>query len=169
LINFVSSPNIPGDGFVTMLAHSETISVQEPKLSPLSCATKDHYFTRLSLDLDPDKPRFKKRGGSTSEDANVEHLLDVFTAIDADSPMYGMSALLSLLHLYEPQKRAYAGFKNSWAPRIATSRRNACSISSWLFESVGNFQEYKNLLGCALRLWREQGNDGKLPSRCGTI
>jgi len=46
---------------------------------------QERYFTRLSIDVDPDKPGFKEARWITSEDVNVEHLLDVFTTIDLDS------------------------------------------------------------------------------------
>ena len=58
---------------------------KDPGSSPLLCATKDHHFRRLSIPLKPPEPGFEEAQWITSEDVNVEHLLDVFTSIDAHS------------------------------------------------------------------------------------
>ena len=58
---------------------------QDPKSSPLLCATKEQYFNRLLVDVDIEKPGFEESRWIVSEDVNVEHLLDVFTSIDVDS------------------------------------------------------------------------------------
>ena len=58
---------------------------KDPALSPLLCATKERYFSRLSVDVDPGHPGFEEARWIVSEDTNVEHLLDVFTSIDASS------------------------------------------------------------------------------------
>jgi hypothetical protein len=60
------------------------LSPRDPKTSSLLCATKERYFTRMSVIINPDKPNFGESRWITSEDVNVEHLLDVFTTIDAE-------------------------------------------------------------------------------------
>jgi hypothetical protein len=76
------------NGFITMLAPvHEYLGPKDPKSSPLLCATKEHYFTRLSSRVDPGSPDFEEARWIASEDVNVEHLLDVFTSIDANSPI----------------------------------------------------------------------------------
>ena len=72
--------------FITMLAPlRDYLSPKDPKSSSLLCATKECYFTWVSVKIDPDGPDFKEIWWITMEDANVEHLLNVFTIIDANS------------------------------------------------------------------------------------
>ena len=74
------------NGFVTMLAPlRDHLCPNEPKSSPLFCATKECYFDRLSVGVYPGKPGFDEARWITSEDINAEHLLDIFTAVDANS------------------------------------------------------------------------------------
>ena len=70
------------NGFVTMLAPlRDYLGPQDPKSSPLLCATKDRYFTRLSVFVDPTEPGFREARWIRSEDVNVEYLLDVFASL----------------------------------------------------------------------------------------
>ena len=50
---------------------------KDPKSSQLPCATKDHYFNRLSICVTPGNPGFEEMRWITTEDVNVKHLLDV--------------------------------------------------------------------------------------------
>jgi len=51
-------------GFITMLAPiRDYLNSQDLKSSPLLCATKDRYFSRLSADVDPDAPGFRQKQG----------------------------------------------------------------------------------------------------------
>ncbi|KAF9780540.1 hypothetical protein BJ322DRAFT_1145561, partial [Thelephora terrestris] len=70
-------------GFITMLAPiRDYFRPRDPKASPLLCATKDHYFTRLSINPDPSRSLSGETQWIVLEDVNVEHLLDIFTSID---------------------------------------------------------------------------------------
>jgi len=74
------------NGFITMLAPlRDYLRPKNPTSSPLLSTAKERYFSWLSADLDLENPGFKESQWITSEDINVEHLLDVFTSIDADS------------------------------------------------------------------------------------
>jgi hypothetical protein len=74
------------NGFITMLAPlRDYLCPKDPRSSPLLCTAKECYFARLSADIHPGRPGFEESRWITSEDVNVEHLLDVFTSIDADS------------------------------------------------------------------------------------
>jgi hypothetical protein len=73
-------------GFITMLAPlRDYLRPKDPTSSPLLNTTKECYFSRLSTDIDPNEPGFEESRWMMSEDVNVEHLLDVFTSIDASS------------------------------------------------------------------------------------
>jgi len=152
------------DGFITMLAPlRDHLRPKDTKSSSLLCATKDQYFARLSIDVDPNKPGFKEAQWITSEDANVEHLLDVFTMIDADSSDVWDACASFASYLYYHKKRLVAlGPKILGLPDSHPSKAKCLFSLSRLFESVGNHREWKNLLGCALWLWRKEGNDGKV-------
>jgi hypothetical protein len=48
------------NGFVTMLAPlRDYLSPEDPKTSSLLCTTKDRYFARMSVEIDPNKPNFR--------------------------------------------------------------------------------------------------------------
>ena len=54
------------NGFVTMLApFRDYLCPKDPKLSPLLCVAKEHYFSRLSVDVSPGKPGGSHRRTST--------------------------------------------------------------------------------------------------------
>jgi hypothetical protein len=72
--------------FITMLAPlRDYLRPKNPKSSPLLCTTKAHYFTRMAVEINPGSPGFEDARWITSEDTNIEHLLDVFTSVDVDS------------------------------------------------------------------------------------
>ena len=94
------------NGFITMLAPlRDYLSPEDPKSSSLLCMAKGRYFTRLSIELDPNKPNFGEARWIASEDVNVEHLLDIFTTIEADSENVWDACANFLRHLYWHKKR----------------------------------------------------------------
>jgi len=50
------------NGFITILR--DYLSPKDPKLSPHLCTTKERYFSRMSVVLDPNKPGFVEHSGS---------------------------------------------------------------------------------------------------------
>jgi len=149
------------NGFITMLAPlRDYFCPKNPKSSPLLSTTKECYLTRLSVDLDPDRPSFEEARWITSEDVNVEHLLDVFTSIDANSEDIWDACVRFTCHLYWHKPRLVVlGPKIEALPDDHPSKPQCLRGLSWLLELVGNELECKRLLTHALKLWRELGND----------
>jgi len=149
------------NGFVTMLAPlRDHLSPEDPKTSPLLCTTKGHYFTRMSVNIDPNKPDFGDSRWITSEDVNVEHLLDVFTTADANSDDVWEACTNFMEHLYWHKKRlTILKPKIEGLPDDHRSKPGCLFELSRLFGLVGHPVEYKRLLTCALKLQRERGSD----------
>jgi len=149
------------NGFITMLAPlRDYFSPKEPLSSPLFHTTKEHYFRRLSVVLDPDRPGFNEARWITSEDVNVEHLLDVFTSIDASSPgLWAVCArFMEHLHWHKP-RLVVLGPKIDGLPDDHPYKPQCLFELSRLFGSIGNYVEEKRTLTLALKLWRERGDN----------
>ena len=149
------------NGFITMLAPlRDHLSPEDPKTSPLLCATKERYFTRMSIKIDPDTPNFGESRWIASEDVNIEHLLDVFTTIDANSDGIWDICTRFMEHLYWHKPRPTILTPNiKGLPDDHCSKPGCLFKLSWLFGSVGNSVERKQLLVHALTIWRERGSD----------
>jgi len=149
------------NGFVMLLAPlRDYLCPKDPKSSPLLCKIKKHYFRRLSVLIDPDNPGFEEGRWITSEDVNVEHLLDVFTTIDANSPEVWDTCARFMQHLYWHKTRlVMLGPKIRALPDNHPSKPGCLLQLSRLFDSVGNRVESKQLLLHTLKLWRERGNN----------
>ena len=148
-------------GFVTMLAPlRDYLSPKVPESSQLLWATKWHYFGRLTVNVGPENPGFEEARWIMSEDVNIEHLLDVFTSIDADSNAVWNACSYFMQHLYWHKPRLVVlGLKIEELPDSHPSKPRCLHRLSQLFASVGNRAEEKRLLGHALRICGELGND----------
>ena len=149
------------DGFITMLAPlRDHLRPKHPASSPLLKIVKEIYFTRLSGDIFPGKPGFEEARWITSEDVNVEHLLDVFTTIDADSESVWDACDKFIAQLdWHRSRLVMLGPKIEALPDGHPSKARCLWGLSRLFYSVGNFAECKRLRSRSLELWGEQGND----------
>ena len=149
------------DGFVTMLAPlRDHLRPKEPASSLLLGTAKECYFSRLSGDIPPGKPGFEEARWITSEDVNVEHLLDVFTTIDGTSTGVWDACFRFVSQLYWHRSRLVTlGPKMEALPDDHPSKAQCLFGLSRLSSSVGNIAERKRLLSHALELWRGQRDD----------
>ena len=149
------------NGFVTMLAPlRDHLRPKDPASSPLLITTKERYFAHLSGEVSPGKPGFEEARWITTEDVNVEHLLDIFTTLDKSSESIRDVCVKFMAQLYWHKPRLVTlGPKIEALPDKHPSKPRCLTNLSRLFDSVGNFTERKRLLSRSLKLWREQGND----------
>jgi tetratricopeptide (TPR) repeat protein len=152
------------NGFVTMLAPlRDHLRPKDPKSSPLLNTTKECYFDRLSANVHPDEPDFEESRWITSEDVNVEHLLDVFTSIDINSEEIWDTCVDFMDHLYWHKPRLTV-----LGPKIKKLRNDHPSKAQCLqdlasaYEMVGNEVERERLLKKSLKLWRKQGDERQI-------
>ena len=152
------------NGFVTMLAPlRDHLCPKDPASSPLLHATKDQYFRRLSVDVNPGDPGFEDAQWITSEDVNVEHLLDVFTSIEANSVDTWDTCALFMRHLFWYKPRLVVlGPRIEGLPDDHSSKPESLLWLSKLFGSIGNYMEEKRLLIRTLKFRRERGDDFKV-------
>jgi len=152
------------NGFVMMLAPlRDYFRPKDPRSSPLLCTIKERYFHRLSVFIDPEKPGFDEAQWITSEDLNVEHLLDIFTTIDAGSHEAWAACGHFLEHLYWHKTRLIMlGPKIEGLPDHHPSKPRCLLQLSQLFSAVGNHVENKRLLTHILKHWRQRGTICKL-------
>jgi len=149
------------NSFITMLAPlRDYFSPKDPRSSSLLCTVKEHYFARLSAHVDPDESDFGESRWITSEDVNVEHLLDVFTTIDTDSAGAWEACANFMRHLYwHKQRPVILKPKIEGLPDDHPSKLDCLWRLSLLLGLVGNHAEQKRFLTHALKLSRERGDD----------
>ena len=148
------------NGFITMLAPlRDCLRPEDLASSPLLGTTKECYFARFSTYIYPDDHSFEESRWITSEDVNVENLLNIFTSIDASSKsvLDACAKFMTHLHWHKP-RLTILGPKIEALPDDHPSKAPCLNGLSWLFKSVGNWVEHKRLLTHTLKLWREQGD-----------
>ena len=152
------------NGFVTMLAPlRDYLRPKDPKSSPLLCATRDHYFARMSVRVDPNKPGFNDARWITSEDVNVEHLLDFFVTVDPDSTKIWNACVYFLMHLqWHKPRQTVLRSKIEALPDNHPSKPECLYETAGLVGCVGNRADQTRLLTHVLKLRREQKDDGQV-------
>ena len=148
------------NGFITMLAPlRDYLRPQDPMSSPLLCATKDRYFTRMDVELNPGTPVFRKSRWIGSEDLNVEHLLDVFTSADAntDGAWNACANFMSHLRQHKP-RRTVLSQKIEGLPDGHQYKTLCLFNLAHLLYLFGDFVERKRILNYILKLEREGGS-----------
>jgi tetratricopeptide (TPR) repeat protein len=150
------------NGFVTMLSPiRDYLGPRDPQSSPLLCATRDRYFGRLSVDVDPHKPGFKETRWIMSEDVNVEQLLDVFTSVDQNPGpnAWGVCGhFMEHLWWHKP-RQTVLGSKIEALPEDDQHKPRCLLRLSQLFQGIGNYAEEKRLLTHTLELERRRGDN----------
>lgn len=152
------------DEFITMLAPlRDYLHPKDPLSSPLLRAIKDCYFARMSVKLDPNAPGFRRARWIISEDANVEHLLNVLASIDSNSNGVWVACANFMDHLYwhKPRqtvlKTAIEGL-----PRHHRQKPECLFNLARLFQKFGNHTKENQLLTHVLELERERRNDARV-------
>ena len=154
------------NGFITMLAPiRDYLCPQDPKSSSLLCAVMDHYFSRLSANTDPSEPRFGETRWITSEDVNVEHLLNAFIPLDTNSDDFWDACANFLKHLYwHKPRRTVLESRIEALPAAHPSKGECFFWLSRLFQSVGNYLEQKRVLTRLLVFYKERGHGREIAS-----
>ena len=148
------------NGFIMMLAPLRGhLYPKDPMSSPLLGAAKGCYFARLSTGIDPDEPNLEESRWITSEDVNIEHLLDVFTSLDPSSEIVwdACAGFLYNLHFHK-SRLTTLGPKIEALPDNHPSKAQCLRALAFLCDSVGNDVESKRLHTFTLKLWRERGD-----------
>jgi len=157
--------------FITMLAPlRDYLYPDSPGLSQLLRTTKDCYSSRLSAGTYPGEPGFEETRWVVSEDANIEHLLDVFTSADAVSDDIWDMCAHFMRHLCGHKPRLIVlGPRIEGLPDDHTYKPRCLFGLSLLLRSVGNCSESKRLLGHTLKLWRGRGDDSEVAETLGLL
>jgi tetratricopeptide (TPR) repeat protein len=151
-------------GFVTMLAPiRDYLCPQDPRSSPLLCMTRDRYFSRLSVDADPDSPKSREGRWVVSEDVNIEHLLNIFTSTDPHTEATWDVCYHFMIHLcWHKPRQTILGSKIEALSDDHPSKPKCLSQLAQLFRKVGNFTEKKRLMTHTLELERRRGNEAQV-------
>ena len=155
------------NGFITMLAPiRDYLCPQDPKSSSLLCSIKDRYFSRLSANVNPDELGFGETRWITSEDVNVEHLVNAFISFDTNSALDVWDACANFMkHLYwHKKRRTVLESRIEALPDAHPSKAKCFFWLSRLFQSVGNHLEQKRVLAYLLAFHRERGDIRKIAS-----
>ena len=158
------SLTLRSNGFVTMLAPiRDHLAPQEPRSSPLLCATRDRYFERLSIGADPDSPGRGETRWVGLEDVNIEHLLDVFTSIDPNSGEVWDACYHFMIHLdWNKPRETTLRSKIEALADDHPSKPKCLSKLGMLLGGVGHFAEAKRLVSHALELERRRRDDAQV-------
>jgi tetratricopeptide (TPR) repeat protein len=159
------------NGFIVMLAPiRDYLGPQDPRSSPLLCATRDRYFNRLSVDGDPNGPGFEEARWIVLEDVNVEHLLDIFTSLDQDTGGAWRACHYFLEHLaWHKPRQTVLRPKIEGLPDNLRYKSKCLFELSRSFEMAGNYGEQKRMLSHALRLDRQRGDDFQVAQSLGLL
>ena len=149
------------NGFITMLALIQDYLVpRDPRSSPLLCTTRNRYFSRLLVSVDPEKPGYEDARWIVSEDVNVEHLLDVFISIQPNAGGIWDVCFRFMQHLYwHKPRQTMLSSKIEALPDDHPHKPRCLFELSRLFGQIGHRAEQKRLLTLTLELERRSGDE----------
>ena len=149
------------NGFITMLAPiREYLRPQDPLSSPLLRTTRDRYFSRLSVLVEPGSPGFDEARWIVLENVNVEYLLDVFTSIDQSKEDIWDTCHHFVEHLvWHKPRPTILKSKIEALPDDHPFKSKCLFRLSWLFHQLGNHAERKRLLTHTWELERKRGDE----------
>ena len=180
------------NNFATMLAPlRDHLCPKHPKSSPLLCATGKHYFSRVSIDLNPDELEVGEVRWFITEDVNVEHLLDVFTFIDVNPGSFqdyanpddsgdhanlgdvlgvwgACAGFLKLLAWHKP-RLTVLGPRVNELPSDHPSKLKCLAELAWMFKALGHYSECRQLLTYTLELYRERRDEFMVADTLGDL
>ena len=143
-------------GFITMLAPlRDHLCPKDPNTSTLLSTTKSHYIARLSVFVDPGRPGFEEARWITSEDVNVEHLLDIYSSADPNSNDIWDSCRNFIRHLYwHKPRQTVLGAKIERLPDDCPCKPSGLFRIAELLQVLGKPEEGKRLFTHSLKVWR---------------
>ena len=152
------------NGFVTMLAPiRDYLGPQDPWSFPLLCATRDRYFSRLSIGADPDSPGFREGRWVVLEDINIEHLLDLSTSAEPSTGAVWEACYHFMIHLrWNKPRQTTLRSKIEALADDHPSKPKCLSQLAGLFGLAGNYSEQKRLLARTLEIERRRRNDAQV-------
>ena len=159
------------NGFITMLAPlRDHLCPKDPMSSPLLCMTKEHYFTCISVRLNPKLPGSEDPQWIMSEDVNVEHMLNVFISVNPDSDDIWNACTGFIIHLtWHKPRQTVLRKKIEGLPDDHWSKIRCLFELASLYGVIGNDTEKASLLNYALKLGRERGNDSWVAHALGLL
>ena len=159
------------NGFISMLAPlRDYLTPKDPQSSQLLRLTKDRYFSRMSVKINPNQHKFDDSRWITSEDVNVEHLLVTFGSTDTDSDGVWNACADFLRHLaWHKHRHTVLRERIEGLPDSHRLKPKCLFELAQLLYLLGNYVEQKQVLTHLLGLQRKRGDDYEVAQTLGCL